>query len=239
MSRLLKVQHGVFQEDLIDPSTGMRMATLGIKTDKRRAQRLADQLALLSDLEVRSSAKGPEIWAWDEEDCEIGIVLAGFPSFEQRLKPLQGLKQILLVVSSGGPKRRQINRDDFVLVRKVGFDWPDQPPSPSEVNWPPTRRELEDLLYDVLVDAHDEYEQIAGFKYAFQDEADLPIPAIYKGKTIDLFGVGSEDTRLLAEIGVGEDLYDVPLRDVFPEPMTPAARLVAAYRMWSGISPWV
>lgn len=99
--------------------------------------------------------------------------------------------------------------------------------------------ELDGLIEEITVDAHDESEQLSGFECAFDELDELP-DATVVGEAVRVEHVwfdGDERRGLLADCRRNAQEYTIALLDLtFPED-SEAARLVAAYRRWLGLDP--
>ena len=98
--------------------------------------------------------------------------------------------------------------------------------------------DLDDLIWEITVDAHDEDEQLMGFEAAF-DEANLPCPGTVVGEEVQVIQVSRAGNRreLTATCQRGGHTYEVALLDIdlYADPDT--SRLIAAYRRWAGGAP--
>jgi hypothetical protein len=105
------------------------------------------------------------------------------------------------------------------------------------VPWAPDRGHLGELLDEICVDAYDPSEQVMGIYTAFEEWAGLPKPATVAGRAVHFEGVEDRDEVLAATVVRVSERFSVPLEDVRPLDGTPAAFLVAAYRLWRGLDP--
>jgi hypothetical protein len=103
----------------------------------------------------------------------------------------------------------------------------------------PTRHadpELDQLIDEITVDAHDEDEQLMGFEAAFDENASFPCPGTVVGHQVEILSVARADNRheLIATCRRDDRRYQIALLDVDlnADPLT--SRLIAAYRRWSG-----
>ncbi len=107
-------------------------------------------------------------------------------------------------------------------------------------DWPPTADLVDALLDDACVDAYDEYEQATAIHCVIDGSGALPCPATVGGERGRLVGVDLRDASLVGLVRFGAvGPLPVPLQDVVPDPATPAAYLVAMYRLWRGLRPLV
>jgi hypothetical protein len=98
-----------------------------------------------------------------------------------------------------------------------------------------TNHDLDELIAEVTVDAHDEDEQLMGFANAF-DEVELPQPGSVIGEDVEVLSIGTANARaeLIATCRRAGRTYDVALLDVNIDTTdTDTSRLIAAYRRWN------
>ena len=105
--------------------------------------------------------------------------------------------------------------------------------------WPPTERALHSLLEEACVDAYDEYEQAAGIHCVIEEWGGLPCSAVVAGQPARFTGVDLREASVVAIVRLAGAGMPVPLEDVVPDPGTPAAFMVAMYRLWCGKEPVV
>ena len=104
------------------------------------------------------------------------------------------------------------------------------------------RREPDDidaLIEQVTVDAYGDDEQLWSFRQWFEDLATVPFTATIVGADVQVFEVdhhGDERRGLTARVMRDGVEHRVALLEIAPRPPVPAdtARLLAAYRRWSG-----
>jgi hypothetical protein len=79
----------------------------------------------------------------------------------------------------------------------------------------PTRAdpELDNLIREVTIDAHDEDEQLMGFEAAFDEDASLPCTVL--GEEVQVLSVSQADNRheLITTCRRGGRPYDIALLD--------------------------
>jgi len=101
-----------------------------------------------------------------------------------------------------------------------------------------TRRdELDELIEDITVDCYGDDEQLVGFLTAIEEELKGPVTATVVGVPVDLIEVAYDgDPRhgLLARCRRGEKTFSVCALDILRVDDPGAARLLTAYRRWSG-----
>jgi Calcium binding len=101
--------------------------------------------------------------------------------------------------------------------------------------------EIDQLLEEILVDAYGDDEQLGSFEVAFEESARFPFPARIVGASVDVLEVkyqGDERRGLTAICRRDGEVYTVSLTDLTPGPVTlETAKLLNAYRRWSGLPP--
>ncbi len=95
--------------------------------------------------------------------------------------------------------------------------------------------ELDNLIWEITVDCHDEDEQLVAFENAF-DEANLPCRGTVIGETVQVLSVHTTNHRreLIATIQRGSHRYEVALLDIQLDADPNTSRLLAAYQRWIG-----
>ncbi len=105
--------------------------------------------------------------------------------------------------------------------------------------WPPTKSALHELESEICVDAYDDGERSMAFGSVIDEYALLPVSVVVRGSRATWVEVGWNEEMLLAVIDIGAAKgIRVPLGDVQPAEGTPAAFLVACWRVSRGQSPW-
>lgn len=101
--------------------------------------------------------------------------------------------------------------------------------------------EIDVLTEEVLVDAYGFDEQLWAFRQAFEDRARFPIAGQVVGVPVDVVEIdydGDERRGLVAICRRSGELHRASLLDVTPGPVSlETARLLVAYRRWSGAEP--
>ena len=94
--------------------------------------------------------------------------------------------------------------------------------------------ELDNLIDDITVDAHDIDEQLMGFEAAFDEDANLPCPGTVVGEEVDVLSVSRGDNRqeLIATCQRRGRHYEIALLDLDTNADPATERLIAAYRRW-------
>jgi hypothetical protein len=96
--------------------------------------------------------------------------------------------------------------------------------------------ELDELIDEITVDAHDLDEQLMGFEAAFDEDANLPCPGTVVGEEVEVLSVSRGDNRheLIATCQRGARRYEIALLDLDIDADPATERLIAAYRRWVG-----
>ena len=107
-----------------------------------------------------------------------------------------------------------------------------------------TEAHLKALLSEIVVDAHDEDEQLMALREAFEEGADLPADAHVIGEPVTVLEVdyeGNERRGLTALCRRSDDGTEhvISLADVLFKQGSEAGRHAAAYRLWLGLEPIV
>jgi len=96
--------------------------------------------------------------------------------------------------------------------------------------------ELDELIDEITVDAHDLDEQLMGFEAAFDEDASLPCPGTVVGEEVEVLAISRGDNRqeLIATCQRGGRHYEIALLDLDINADPATERLIAAYRRWVG-----
>jgi len=104
--------------------------------------------------------------------------------------------------------------------------------------WPPERKLLSDLRDEICTDAYGGSEQVGAFVNAIDEWAELPVQVELSDGSAFFIAVEDRDVTLAARLRLTSGTrLSVPLEDVRPPDASPAAFLVAAYRLWLGLPP--
>jgi hypothetical protein len=97
-----------------------------------------------------------------------------------------------------------------------------------------TDPEIDNLIYEITVDCHDQDEQLMGFANAF-DDVDFPYPATVIGEDAEVHSVSLAENRpeLIATCTRAGRTYDIALLDIDSHVDANTSRLIAAYRRWT------
>lgn len=96
--------------------------------------------------------------------------------------------------------------------------------------------ELDSLIDEITVDAHDEDEQLTGFEAALDEDATFPCRGTVVGQEVEVLSVSRADNRheLIATCERDGRRYEVALLDIDLQTDPNTSRLIAAYRRWIG-----
>jgi hypothetical protein len=97
--------------------------------------------------------------------------------------------------------------------------------------------ELDSLIDEITIDAHDIDEQLMGFEAAFDEDANLPCPGTVVGEEVEVLSVSRGDSRqeLIATCQRGGRRYEIALLDIDIDDEPATERLIAAYCRWLGL----
>jgi hypothetical protein len=97
------------------------------------------------------------------------------------------------------------------------------------------------LLAEMLVDAHDDDEQLWAMQDAISEALDLPVDAFVMGEPVSLAEVdydGNERRGLVARVKrLDESQHELSLADVRVANTAKGASFLGAYRLWLGLEP--
>lgn len=101
----------------------------------------------------------------------------------------------------------------------------------------PTRQtdpELDSLIAEITIDAHDEDEALQAFEDAFDEDAHFPIPGTAIGEDVTVLSIGQSGGRheLIATCTRNERRYEIALLDITIHADPTVSRLLAAYHRW-------
>lgn len=96
--------------------------------------------------------------------------------------------------------------------------------------------ELDSLIDEITVDAHDIDEQLMGFENAFDEDANFPCPGTVVGQPVEVLSISQARDRqeLTATCQRDGRRYQVALLDIDLDADPGTARLIRAYRRWIG-----
>jgi hypothetical protein len=100
----------------------------------------------------------------------------------------------------------------------------------------PSPTELDRLIEEATVDAHDESEQMVGFLAALEENLAVPFTTELLGVTVTVVEVDlTEDDRIVAVCRRGKARQRISLLDLpLPDPPPKGAEWIHAFRRWVG-----
>jgi hypothetical protein len=101
--------------------------------------------------------------------------------------------------------------------------------------WPPSRAQLEALINEATVDAHDEYEQRMGFATMIGDDLALPFETEVLGIPVTVEGMdfsAPEDIVAICRRGTKRQKIGI-LHLPLPKSVPAGAEWIEAYRRWT------
>ena len=102
--------------------------------------------------------------------------------------------------------------------------------------------DLEALIEEITVDCYGEEEELTGFLTYLEDALERPVEATVVGVPVIIVGVDCPAGALRGLVARcrrdGAD-YEVSLLDVALPRGSELARVLAAYRYWAGVDPWL
>jgi len=97
-----------------------------------------------------------------------------------------------------------------------------------------TPAELDDLIAEATVDAHDTEEQLMGFFTMIEEYLSIPFKTTILGMTVTVEGVTYDENRFIAKCARGQHRQTIDLRDLpMPSPAPTGAEWITAYRRWA------
>lgn len=96
--------------------------------------------------------------------------------------------------------------------------------------------DLDNLIDEITVDAHDQDEQLMGFENAFDEDANFPCTGTVIGQKVEVLSVSRANNRqeLIATCQRNGRRYEIALLDIDLQADSATSRLLAAYRRWIG-----
>lgn len=97
------------------------------------------------------------------------------------------------------------------------------------------RHELEALIEEAIVDAHDEDEATMGFCAMLEGQLAVPFETMVLGVPVTVEGVSeSDEGTIVAVCRRGRSKQAIPILDLpLPSPAPKGAEWIEAYRLWS------
>jgi hypothetical protein len=95
--------------------------------------------------------------------------------------------------------------------------------------------ELDELVEQAVVDAHDDDEQMTGFFTMVEDNLALPFTTTVLGVEANVEGIDLTDSGIVAICSRGAHRQAISILDLpLPVPPPPGSEWIAAYRRWAG-----
>lgn len=100
----------------------------------------------------------------------------------------------------------------------------------------PSSAQLDRLIAEAIVDAHNESEQAVGFYTMMEDCLAVPFTTEVLGVAVTVVGVDlTNDDRIVAVCARGKARQRIPVLDLpLPQPPPKGAEWIHAYRRWRG-----
>ncbi len=97
--------------------------------------------------------------------------------------------------------------------------------------------ELDDLIDEITLDAHDEDEQLMGFENAFDENANFPCTGTVVGEEVEVLSISGAGNRqeLIATCQRQGRRYEIALLDLDINADPATERLIAAYHRWANV----
>jgi hypothetical protein len=98
----------------------------------------------------------------------------------------------------------------------------------------PGEAELNEMVAEAIVDAHDEEEQVTGFFSILEEELAMPFETTVLGVAVTVEGIGLASHGITATCARGKRRQAIPVLDLpLPEPPPAGWKWIAAYRHWA------
>ncbi len=99
---------------------------------------------------------------------------------------------------------------------------------------PLSEEQLDDMIEQATVDAHDESEQLSGWSCMFEENLAVPFETTVLGVPVKVEQVTqNNDEQIVAICTRGKGKQSIPILDLpLPEPLPPGAEWIEAYRHW-------
>ena len=97
-----------------------------------------------------------------------------------------------------------------------------------------SKRELDALVEEAIVDAYDEYEQTTAFAVMIGDNVDFPFTTVILGIEVNVTGVDEgPGPGIMADCRRGKERQRIGILDLpLPSPPPGGSEWIAAYRHW-------
>ena len=98
----------------------------------------------------------------------------------------------------------------------------------------PGKAELNEMVAEAIVDAHDGEEQVTGFFGILEEELAVPFETTVLGVAVTVEGIGLASYGITATCVQGKHRQAIPVLDLpLPEPPPAGWKWIAAYRHWA------
>ena len=99
----------------------------------------------------------------------------------------------------------------------------------------PSKDDLERMVEEATVDAHDESEQVSGFYTMLENELELPFNTIVLGADVTVERLDlTDDDHIVVVCRRGQERQRLPIVDLpLPEPPPKGWEWIEAYRYWA------
>ena len=97
-----------------------------------------------------------------------------------------------------------------------------------------SKRELDALVEEAIVDAYDEYEQTSGFAVMIGDNVEFPFKTVVLGSEVTVTGIDEVPGPGIAAVCQrGKERQHIGILDLpLPSPPPAGSEWIAAYRHW-------
>jgi len=96
------------------------------------------------------------------------------------------------------------------------------------------KAELNAMVAEATVDAHDEDEQVSGFYTMFEEHLAVPFRTMVLGIRVTVDGIGQTSSGITAICVRGKYRQEIPVLDLpLPDPPPAGWEWIAAYRHWA------
>jgi hypothetical protein len=127
---------------------------------------------------------------------------------------------------------------DYLIVlvgSRVRVGRPERPRTPTlALMHAPSKAELNAMIEEATIDAHDEEEQLMGFANLLEENVAVPFDTTVLGVKVTVTSIGQGSRRMVAHCVRGKHRQAISLLDLpLPEPPPQGAEWIAAYRHWA------
>ena len=100
-----------------------------------------------------------------------------------------------------------------------------------------SKAELNAMISEAIVDAHDKDEQVSGFYNILEEELAVPFETTVLGFAVTVEGVVLTSSGITATCVRGQHRQAIAILDLpLPTPRPPGSEWIAAYRRWTRVS---